>query len=155
MGESVGFVIMDKDAFESTIKMIKDALSLSDEEISIIRRVHDVLLEPTPSLQLQRNDRLSKIDTLRAELVELIYRVNVRRNDLEYKYKETYDETYTMLVKADRPTQQAIDSEIHARSATMRDARLNLANLDSLRGLLYGYRDSLDSSKKTCMARAD
>lgn len=146
-------VVNDKhDDFDHILERIQNTLSLSDYDVDVIRRVNSILKEPTPSVQLQIQSRVSALDSLRVELLDLIYDVNVQNNDLEYRYKETYDREFAMLVKADRPSQQAIDSEIHAKSRAMQDMRQNLNNFDALKGLLFGYLKSLDKSRETCMS---
>ena len=130
---------------------IKSELGLNDHDIEVIRSVNQTLKEPTPSVQLGIQNRVSKLDAMRMDLLDLIFDVGVQKNDLEYKYKERYDDTFAKLVRADRPSQQAIDSEIHAMDPAMRDMRMTLNNYELLRSLLFGYLKSLDKSRETCM----
>ena len=140
-----------KGDLENILERIRNALGLNEHDIDIIRHVNLTLKEPTPSVQLAIQNRVSELDSMRVELLDLIFNVNVQANDFEYKYKDSYDREFARLVKADRPSQQAIDSEIHANSRSLQDMRLTLNNYDSLKGLLFGYLKSLDKSRETCM----
>ena len=140
-----------RSSLDRILDKIKNTLHLSDYDIGVIRDVNRTLKEPTPSVQLSIQSRVSKLDAMRVDLLDLIFDVGVQSSDLEYKYKERYDEAFAKLVRADRPSQQAIDSEIHAMDPAMRDMRTTLNNYELLRGLLFGYLKSLDKSRETCM----
>lgn len=140
-----------RSSLDRILERIRNALNLSDYDINVIRNVNQTLKEPTPSVQLSIQNRVSKLDAMRMDLLDLIFDVGVQKNDLEYKYKERYDDTFAKLVRADRPSQQAIDSEIHAMDPAMRDMRMTLNNYELLRSLLFGYLKSLDKSRETCM----
>lgn len=140
-----------KSNLDRILERIRNTLNLTSYDIDVIRKVNEKLKEPTPSVQLQIQKRVSDLDSLRVELLDLIFNVNVECNDYEYRYKETYDREFAMLVKAERPSQQAIDSEIHAKSKALQDMRLNLGNYEALKGMLFGYLKSLDKSRETCM----
>lgn len=139
------------DGLEELLLKIKNNLSLSDEEIDVIRKVNLTLKEPTPSVDLQIQSRISRLDRHMHDVNNLIFSVKVKKNDLEYKYKCIYDPKFAMLVKSDRPSTQAIDSEIHAKDRALQDMRQELNNFDALIGLLFGYLKTIADHKETCM----
>ena len=131
-----------RSSLDRILDKIKNNLNLSDYDIDVIRNVNQTLKEPTPSVQLSIQNRVSKLDAMRVDLLDLIFDVGVQSSDLD---------TFAKLVRADRPSQQAIDSEIHAMDPGMRDMRMTLNNYELLRSLLFGYLKSLDKSRETCM----
>lgn len=140
-----------RDRLEERLRRIQSSLGLSDDEVDVLRRVNRILREPTPSVQMQIQNRVSDLDALRVELNELIFDVSVKASDAEYRYREPFDKEYMTLVRADRPSHAAIEAEILATHPALRDLHQTLENFEAMKGLLFGYMKSLDHSKETCM----
>lgn len=141
------------DYLEEVFRSIKAQFSLNDTEIGIVREVNRILREPTPTVQTGIESRVSRIDSLRVEVQNLLYIVESKISDAEYDYHTVYDLEFTRLTRAGRPSQQAIESEIHSKDEVMKDKRRLLENYRDFKNLLLGYLKSLSSSKDTCMKK--
>ena len=146
-------VCVDTSGLDELLEKIRNSLKLSESDIKVIRDINLLLKQPTPSVQTGIESRVSTIDSMRIDLVDLIYKVDSRRADFEYNYKIIYDREFTRLTKAERPSQASIEAEIHAMSEDMSSRRLTLDNYNILKSLLFGYLKSLDLSRETCMKK--
>lgn len=142
-----------KDYIDQMLDVVKDRLSLSDHEVQIVKDVNLLLREPTPTVQAGIESRVSKIDQYRNDLTNLIYMIENKETQLDYDYHKIYDVEFTRLTRAGRPSQQAIESEIHSSIEGADDRRLVLRDIENFKNLLFGYLRALKSSKETCMKK--
>lgn len=141
------------DYIDSVLGTVKDTLKLSDGDIDILRRANKLLLEPTPTVQVMIEARVDSIDRLCVELRNLLYILENKIGNLDYEYKTIYDEQFTNLVRKGRPSQQAIESEIHSSNEFMMQRRQLLTNFEYLKNLITGYLRSLKDCKETCIRK--
>lgn len=138
---------------DELLESIKNSLGLTDYEVEILRKVNKVLREPTPTTQVGIEERVSVLDRYRVDLLNLLYMLEDKLATLEYSYKNVYDPEFMKLTRQGRPSQQAIDSEIHATNASMNEWRNTMHHYDYVKSLILGYIKSIGASKDTCMKK--
>lgn len=130
---------------------LKNTFGLTDYEVEFIRQLNIELKRPTPTTRVGINNRLDLLDEYRSKLANLIFMITSSMQEYQYKYHETYNASFTRLVRAGRPSTQAIESEIHTDEAMHRQRKL-LDSFENFRALLFSYMKSLDSCKSTCFS---
>ena len=143
----------NSDYVEALLDNIRGYLSLTDHEVGILRETNRILREPTPTTQLGLENRVSVLDQCRTDLVNLLYMIEDRLSRVEFSYRNVYDPEFTRLTRAGRPSQQAIDSEIHSTIEKMSEWRDTINHYEFARNLLLGYLKSISASKETCMKK--
>lgn len=137
---------------DAIINRVKVNLGLSDYEANLVREINLELRKPLPTVQAGIESRVNILDMYRVKLANLIYSVNDKCSEFEFKYKSQYDPKFVQFTRAGRPNQQAVDSEIHM-DPNMQDSRLTLNNFDAFKSLLFSYMRSIDSCKDSCMRK--
>lgn len=141
------------DYVEGLLQSIKDQISLTDYEVEILRETNRILREPMPTIQVALEERVAQIDVCRTDLTNLLYMIEDRFEKIQYSYQSVYDPEFMRLTRAGRPSQQAIDSEIHATKESMMEWRDTIHHYEYAKNLIFNYLKSLNSTKETCLKK--
>ena len=134
---------------DNLIDKLQTKFSLTDFEANFIKEVNLELKRPMPSTKLGLEERVNLLDMYRAKLLNFIYQVSDKCSEISFQYREPYNLRFVKLVKAGRPSTQAIESEILTDQAMF-----NLHNLleeyENFKSLLFGYLKALGECKTSC-----
>jgi len=137
---------------KNLVMKLKDKFNLSDYETEFLERLNTELRRPVPTTQLGIEDRLYLLDVLKIDLHNMLYVLEERFSSMEYEYKEKYNIEHTRLVRAGRPSEAAIDSEIHTNTS-LKSTRDLLNDWQSFKGLLTSYLSVIKACKDTCLKK--
>lgn len=141
-------------AFEAYINEVLDkiqsSVSITDYEKTLIKEVVMVMNKPLPTTRLGAQTRLNELDTCRLKLTNLTFSISEKAIVASDEYRKVYEPEFVRLTRAGRPSQSAIESEMHLNLAIF-DKRTVVNNYETVKSLLYGYIKTLDQIKQSVM----
>lgn len=138
-------------SIKTVSEYLSEILPEGSHEAKVVESVKNLLYRQLPNTAAGCTNRISEIDSIRSELVSLIYQINSYYSDINKEYKFIYDKEFTRLTALGRPSQAAIDSEISSKYPELFEIKIKLEKLDNLRALLNQYIRSLDQSRNSCI----
>lgn len=121
------------------------------EEFKIISEVYNILSSRLPSTAAEAYSRVSSLESYRAQISTMIYVISMLRDDINREYRKLYEKEFTKLSLLNRPSQAAIDAEIHSKSTEAFMLRDKLESYDRILQLLNSYIRCIDSSKSSAV----
>lgn len=143
-------IIEDTAYLEKLLETVKNKFSLTDYETEFLKEINIELRRPTPSTKLGLEERVTLLDNYKVRLHNMLFMLENKFNEIEYQYKSRYNPEYSRLVKAGRPSGQAIEAEIFANKLDLKEKHDLLQDWESFKALLTSYIKTLRDCKETC-----
>lgn len=142
------------DQIEQLVSYSKSILGdLSDYESNMIRTSMQLVQLDPPSTKLAITERINTLNRSKSDLQYLILKSQEIRRSYNIPYTNEYNKQFTVLTRMNRPSKQAIESEMHFQSAELRDARDKIADIDTLIEFLRSYLGYLDAAIRVLESR--
>lgn len=132
-------------------KYFNGIITEDSEEFKTISEIYNILTMRMPSTPSEAFNRVSSLESYRAQLSTIIYMLSMIKDDLNREYRQLYEKEYTKLVLLNRPSHAAIDAEIHSKSTEAFMLRDKLESFDKIFSLLNSYLRCIDSFKTSAM----
>lgn len=133
----------------SLINKLKHKFSLTDYEADFLLAINTELRRAMPSTKLGLEQRINLLDEYRVKLLNMIYQISDKHSEISFQYKEPYNLRFAKLIKAGRPSTQAVESEILNDPAMFELYKL-LEEYENFKSLLFGYLKALGECKSSC-----
>lgn len=134
------------------VQDISELITTGSAEHAVLQQVNKVLAMPTPTTQSDARNRISSLDTLRLELVNLNYflarSITASRKEFDKVYAKEFSK-YTLM---GRPNQTAVDSEVMSRTPGLLDLKYKIENYTNFKELVSSYIRTLDQTRSTCIS---
>ena len=121
------------------------------EEFRTISEVYNILVSRLPQTASEAFSRVSSLESYRAQLSSMIYMISMIKDDVNREYRKLYEREFTKLSLLNRPSQAAIEAEIHSKSTEAFMLRDRLESFDRVLALLNSYIRCIDSCKTSAM----
>lgn len=132
---------------ENVIKYCRQILGdLSDYEMNIIRTSMQLIQMDPPSTKLMITERITQLVRNKSDLQYLILKAKDLRRSYNIPYVDAYNQQFTILTRQNRPSKQAIESEMHYMKPELRDYRDKISNIDTMLEFLDSYLTFLDKT---------
>lgn len=138
---------------DSVLNRIQESLSITDYEKESLREIIKDLMKPTPESSMAAQTRVNDMENHRIWLVNFVYIITDKFNDLHDQYRRMYDTEFTRISKLDRPNKQAVDSEIHSSKPYLANQRQIIDNFENFRTLLFSYLKSIELARSSAFAK--
>ena len=135
---------------DKLLQEVKNKFSLSDYEVEFLKELNIELRKPLPSTKLGLEERVNILDMYKLELHNILYMLENKFNEISYQYKEIYNQQHSRLVRMGRPSEAAIEAEIHLEKG-LKSQRDLLQDWEIFRNLLTSYLSTIKSCKDSCM----
>lgn len=130
---------------ENVIKYCRQILGdLSDYEMNIIRTSMQLIQMDPPSTKLMITERITQLVRNKSDLQYLILKAKDLRRSYNIPYVDAYNQQFTILTRQNRPSKQAIESEMHYMKPELREYRDKISNIDTMLEFLDSYLAFLD-----------
>ena len=135
---------------DKLLQEVKNKFSLSDYEVEFLKELNIELRKPLPSTKLGLEERVNILDMYKLELHNILYMLENKFNEISYQYKEIYNQQHSRLVRMGRPSEVAIEAEIHLDKG-LKSQRDLLQDWEAFKNLLTSYLSTIKSCKDSCM----
>lgn len=134
-----------------SLKSVLDDMSEYEEGI-----VKQAILFPYATVTNAKtvlSDRIDDAIRCKSDLNYIILRLRDRRKVIQVPYETEYNKLFTMLTRQQRPSKQAIDSEIKYTRPAMADTADRLEEYDKIIGYLTDVQAVLDLAIRNTESR--
>lgn len=136
-----------QDQVENVIKYCKKIFEeMSDYETNIIRIGMNLIQMDPPSTKLMLTERITQLVRAKSDLQYLILKARELRKSYNVPYVNEYNQQFTILTRQNRPSKQAIESEMHFMKPELREYRDKIDDIDTLLEFLNSYMGFFDKS---------
>lgn len=139
---------------ENVIKYCNDIYGgLSDYESEIIRSSMRLIQMDPPSTKLMVTERITQLVRNKSDMQYLILKARDLRRSYNIPYTDAYNQQFTILTRQNRPSKQAIESEMHFLKPELREYRDKINNIDTMLEFLSSYLTFLDKTISSLESR--
>lgn len=136
-----------QDQVENVIKYCKKIFEeMSDYETNIIRTGMNLIQMDPPSTKLMLTERITQLVRAKSDLQYLLLKARELRKSYNIPYTNEYNQQFTILTRQNRPSKQAIESEMHFMKPELREYRDKIEDIDTLLDFLSSYMGFFDKS---------
>ena len=136
-----------QDQVENVIKYCRKIFEeLSDYETNIIRTGMNLIQMDPPSTKLMLTERISQLVRSKSDIQYLILKARELRKSYNIPYINEYNQQFTILTRQNRPSKQAIESEMHFMKPELREYRDKIEDIDTLLEFLSSYMGFFDKA---------
>lgn len=137
----------------STVNAYKEVINISDYESKMIESAVRSARVSAASTKLQLTESIDNFIKLKSDLSYIKLKLNEEYLKTKVPYRNEYDKQFTLLTKMMRPSRQAIESEMHYQSNTLRDYRDKLDKITQLIEFTSTLSDILDRKMNNLESR--
>lgn len=119
---------------------------MSDYEADIIRTSMNLIQMDPPSTKLMLTERITQILRAKSNIQYLMLKARELRKSYNIPYTNDYNQQFTILTRQNRPSKQAIESEMHFLNPKLREYRDKIDDLDTLIEFLSSYMGFCDKT---------
>lgn len=136
-----------QDQVENVINYCKKIFEeMSDYETNIIRTSMNLIQMDPPSTKLMLTERITQLVRAKSDLQYLLLKARELRKSYNIPYTNEYNQQFTILTRQNRPSKQAIESEMHFMKPELREYRDKIEDIDTLLDFLSSYMGFFDKS---------
>jgi len=130
------------------LSVIAGVVELSDYEENMIRGMITNIRQGAPNTKQALNDSIENVINSRSDVNYILIKMRERRREIQQEYNLHYDKGFTQLTKQNRPSRQAIESELHYINETLKEYRDKLEVMDYVIEFLTSELNTLDKKHK-------
>lgn len=132
---------------ENVIKYCKAIFGdLSDYESDIIRTSMRLIQMDPPSTKLMVTERITQLVRNKSDMQYLILKAKDLRRSYNIPYTDSYNQQFTILTRQNRPSKQAIESEMHFMKPELREYRDKINDIDTMLEFFNSYLSFIDKT---------
>lgn len=132
-------------------KLLNDVFEEGTEEYTVLMDTYNFVIKSAPVLSVQSKSVMAESDVLKIKLSTIYYTLSRMIEDLRASYENQYNMLYVKLVKMERPSHHAIETEIKTNYPEYLVALKNITQYEMLKELVTMYIKSLDSLKQSAV----
>ena len=119
------------------------------EEFDIIKTTYELIGMSAPSISAEFKTHMILLDKCKINLSTMYYMISRNISKKKEVFSDTYNSTYTRLVKLGRPSAAAIEAEIKASNPAYSGLMIEVEKLEQVKDLIASYLRCIDSCKQT------
>lgn len=126
------------------VEKIKKLIELSEYEEGILRNAMMLPYATVTNAKSVLSDRIDDAIRSKADINYMICRIRDKQKVIKVPYEVEYNKMFTILTRQNRPSKQAIDSEIKYTKKEMADTSKLIDEYDEVINYLQGLHSVID-----------
>ena len=131
--------------------IFKNVFDEGTEEFEILKDAYELIVSSGMVIHSEFKQTMILADASKVKLATLYYMISTQISEIRSSYEKTYNEIYIKLVKMERPSQHAIETEIKQVYPDYLVACNKIEKFEQVKELITMYIKSIDSIKQTAM----
>ena len=99
-----------------------------------------------PSTKLMVTERITQLVRNKSDMQYLILKAKDLRRSYNIPYTDSYNQQFTILTRQNRPSKQAIESEMHFMKPELREYRDKINDIDTMLDFFNSYLSFIDKT---------
>ena len=141
------------DVINNAVSMITSVVELSEYEVNMVKEGLLIITKPLPTTKLSASTRLSEITKCCSDYNYIMTKLRDKRLSIYKTYRPKVDHKFTVLTRQQRPSKEAIMSEIHYTDPELSKMRFQMETIDSALEFLSVQYNVLDKLYKSIDTR--
>ena len=130
-------------------ELFEGVFSEDSEELETLQMTYDLVGKSAPSIVAEYKTNMILLDKCKIKLSTMYYMLSRNISKKRETFNDTYNATYTRLVKVGRPSAAAIEAEIKSTNPMYAGISIEIERLEQVKELINLYLRCIDSCKQT------